>query len=143
VLYNRPAAMNGAASSNSNPSGVQGICPDGWHLPSDAEWKDLRTHLGIESSHKMRETGTTHWAAPNTGATNSSGFTALPGGIRETGTGPFSGIGNLTYWWTSTEESSMFVVFYIDINDVSANLRRKQVAADSRDYGCSVRCIKD
>ena len=141
VLYNRPAAMNGAASSNSNPSGVQGICPDGWHLPSNAEWVDLRTHLGIESSHKMRETGTTHWTAPNTGATNESGFTALPGGRRETGTGPFSGIGNSTYWWTSTEESSTFAVFYIHYD--SADLKCLYVDANFRDYGFSVRCIKD
>lgn len=45
VLYNWPAAMNGASSSNANPSGVQGICPNGWHKPSDAEWTELEIYL--------------------------------------------------------------------------------------------------
>src|SRR5690554_6700140 len=66
VLYNWPAEMN--------------ACPDGWHLPSDAEWTELTDYLGGESvaGGKLKETGTTHWASPNTGATNETGFTALP-----------------------------------------------------------------
>jgi uncharacterized protein (TIGR02145 family) len=84
VLYNWPAAMAGSASSNANPSGVQGVCPAGWHLPSDAEWTELTDYLGGKSvaGGKLKETGTTHWASPNTGATNETGFTALPGGYR-------------------------------------------------------------
>ncbi len=142
VLYNWLAAMNGLQAATVIPAAYKCICPDGWHLPSNAEWVDLRTHLGIESSHKMRETGTTHWTAPNTGATNESGFTALPGvGATPVQAPPPELKFNLLVDFT--EESSMFAVFYIDINDVSANLRRLNVAADSRDYGCSVRCIKD
>src|SRR5690554_1847166 len=66
VLYNWTTAMN--------------ACPDGWHLPSDAEWTELTDYLGGESvaGGKLKETGTTHWASPNTGATNETGFTALP-----------------------------------------------------------------
>jgi uncharacterized protein (TIGR02145 family) len=77
-LYTWAAAMNGESSSNSVPSGVQGVCPDGWHLPSDAEWTVLTDYLGGESvaGGKMKEAGTVHWNSPNTGATNSSGFTA-------------------------------------------------------------------
>jgi uncharacterized protein (TIGR02145 family) len=95
VLYNWTAAMNGAESSDANPSGVQGICPDGWHLPSDAEWKQLEMYLGMSETDvnstgwrgtveggKLKEAGTTHWADPNAGANNESGFTALPGGYR-------------------------------------------------------------
>ncbi len=94
-LYTWAAAMNGAASSDANPSGVQGVCPDGWHLPSDAEWKELEMFLGMSQAEaddtgwrgtdeggKLKEAGTTHWNSPNTGATNESGFTALPGGCR-------------------------------------------------------------
>src|SRR5574344_720187 len=104
VLYNWPAAMNGAASSTTNPSGVQGVCPDGWHLPSNAEWTELTDYLGGTSyvGGKLKETGTTHWYHPNTGATNETGFTALPGGYRS-GNGAFDDIGSNGNWWSATE----------------------------------------
>src|SRR5574344_2484117 len=89
VLYNWPAAMNGAASSTTNPSGVQGVCPDGWHLPSNAEWTELTDYLGGYSvaGGKLKATGTIEagtglWYDRNTGATNETGFTGLPGGYR-------------------------------------------------------------
>ena len=73
----------------STTPGVQGICPTGWHLPTDAEWTVLTSYLGGESiaGGKMKTTGTIEagtglWYAPNNGATNSSGFSALPGGYR-------------------------------------------------------------
>ena len=107
VLYNWPAAMNGAASSDTNPSGVQGICPPGWHLPSDVEWTTLSDNLGgeYEAGGKMKETGTSHWTSPNTGATNESGFTALPGGYRS-GDGAFDYIGGNGDWWSSTQSNA-------------------------------------
>ncbi len=74
--------------------GAQGICPDGWHLPTDEEFKTMEMALGMSQGEaddtgwrgtdeggKMKESGTTHWYSPNMGATNSSGFTALPGGL--------------------------------------------------------------
>src|SRR5665647_2153473 len=68
----------------------RGLAPTGWHVPSDAEWTTLSTCLGGDAvaGGAKKETGTTHWTSPNTGATNSSGFTALPGGLRDR-TGPF------------------------------------------------------
>jgi uncharacterized protein (TIGR02145 family) len=60
-------------------------CPFGWHLPSGAEWTTLTDYLGTPAGGKMKETGTTHWLSPNAGATNESGFTALPGGKRYNG----------------------------------------------------------
>src|SRR5574344_844768 len=94
VLYNWTAAMNGEASSTTNPSGIQGVCPAGWHLPSDAEWTELTDYLGGASvaGGKLKETGTTHWNSPNTGATNETGFTALPGCYRY-GDGTFGYVG--------------------------------------------------
>jgi uncharacterized protein (TIGR02145 family) len=82
-LYAWSSAMNGAASSNTNPSNVQGICPDGWHLPSKAEWEQFSGFLGglNIAGGKVKETGNVHWISPNTGATDENGFTALPGGI--------------------------------------------------------------
>jgi len=84
-------------------------CPDGWHLPSDDEWTTLIDFLGGEdvAGGKMKETGTTHWNSPNAGATNSSGFTALPGGYRSTN-GGFYDRGSFGIWWSATEYSSTF-----------------------------------
>lgn len=72
ALYTWTASMYGAESSSSTPSNVQGVCPTGWHLPSDAEWEILTTYLGSKhvAGGKMKETGTTHWATPNEQATN-------------------------------------------------------------------------
>lgn len=80
ALYTWTAAMNGSGSSNSYPSTIQGVCPAGWHIPSADEWDLLIVHLGGSeiAGGKMKETGTTHWADPNTGGTNESVFTALP-----------------------------------------------------------------
>src|SRR5690554_4910948 len=107
VLYNWTAAMDGEASSTTNPSGIQGVCPAGWHVPSDAEWTELTDYLGGTSvaGGKLKETGTTHWKSPNTGATNETGFTALPGGYRHL-YGAFSNIGYDGYWWSATERSA-------------------------------------
>lgn len=140
VLYNWPAAMAGSGSSSSNPSGVQGICPDGWHLPSDAEWTLLTDYLGGESvaGDKMREAGTSHWTSPNT-ATNASGFTALPGGSRSSYDNSFHGIGDDGLWWSATESSisSAFdrYLYYQD-TDVYPSVIDKS-------NGVSVRCIRD
>ena len=141
VLYNWHAAMNGAGSSSANPSGVQGVCPAGWHLPSDAEWTELADYLGGESvaGGKMKETGTSHWYSPNTGATNSSGFTALPGGAR-IGSG-FVSVGLYGCWWSSTERYSSA------LNSWHWNLRYNgsygQQSPNLKRGGLSVRCIGD
>ena len=151
VLYNWTAAMNGAESSDANPSGVQGICPDGWHLPSDAEWKQLEMYLGMSETDvnstgwrgtveggKLKEAGTTHWADPNAGANNESGFTALPGGSRNDD-------GNLYiiryhgYWWSSTESNT------------NTAWGRRLIYSNSgvgrgnhgKSMGFSVRCLRD
>ncbi len=140
VLYNWSAAMNGAASSTANPSGVQGVCPTGWHLPSDAEWTELTDYLGETSvaGGKLKETGTTHWTSPNTGATNETGFTALPGGYRSTN-GSFFGIGNLGLWWSATElnaSNAWYRLMYYDLSNVDSYDCNKE-------FGFSVRCVRD
>jgi uncharacterized protein (TIGR02145 family) len=80
TLYNRYAA------SKNGGTGVGSIAPAGWHVPTFDEWRTLVNYIsppyGYYPSHEMREVGTIHWTAPNTGATNSSGFTLLPAGIR-------------------------------------------------------------
>ena len=139
VLYNWPAAMNGAASSSNNPSGVQGVCPTGWHLPSDAEWEQLKTYLGANyAGAKMKETGTAHWESPNTGATNESGFTALPGGCLHSD-GYFYGRGSYGMWWSTTENDTN-VAWRVELE---VNYNYLYNFYYSKAYGYSVRCVKD
>ncbi len=142
VLYNWNAAMNGATSSASNPSGIQGVCPNGWHLPSNDEWIILTDCLeGLSSAGgKMKESGTSHWGSPNSGATNLSGFTALPGGRRVlSSNGSFNNTVTRGRWWSSTENDL--------INAMSRNLRYNSIEAyvnnSNKSFGYSVRCIKD
>jgi uncharacterized protein (TIGR02145 family) len=140
VLYNWPAAMNNAGPSNTNPSGIRGVCPADWHLPSTAEWQELFDFLGNESNAgaSMKETGTDHWAAPNTGANNQSGFTAFPGGLRYFG-GEFDAIGLKSYWWsTQGVQYSGADVFGNYYNDIVIHEWNVDVG-----YGISVRCVND
>ena len=116
------------------------VCPDGWHAPTDAEWTTLETCLGGSSvaGGKMKETGTTHWVNPNTGATNESGFTALPGGDRYSN-GTFYGIGFNGCWWSSTEHSTAIACFRL-MSYGSADAGRGSLG---KEYGFSVRCLRD
>jgi uncharacterized protein (TIGR02145 family) len=86
---------------------AKGLCPLGWHVPTDAEWTTLTNFLGGLSvaGGKMKSTGTTLWNTPNTGADNSSGFSALPGGYRNQ-IGSFVGIRLVAIIWSATELGS-------------------------------------
>lgn len=118
---------------------TRGLCPTGWHLPSNDEWQILINYLGgyDEAGGKMKEIGET-WAAPNVGATNESRFSALPGGLRQ-GTG-FYTIGLTGSWWTSSEDLSKEMGKYqymgYDFDGIYGNIYNK---AD----GNSIRCIMD
>jgi uncharacterized protein (TIGR02145 family) len=136
--------LNGATNNSSwNPvptGNVQGICPEGWHIPTDAEWLTLTTSLGGTeiAGGIMKETGTTHWQSPNTGATNESGFTALAGGYRHTSGTSYS-LFQYNYNWSSTEVSPPNAyVRYLGFDNI-------MVTRDSNDksWGLSVRCIND
>jgi uncharacterized protein (TIGR02145 family) len=148
VLYNWSAAMNGSASSSANPSGVRGVCPVGWHLPSDAEWKQLEMFLGLSpadaeianwrGTHAPQLKTIDGWNSNN--GTNTSGFSALPGGCRLSAN-PFNGyIGLDGYWWSSTE-SPTTGIWFRDIHDDHTSVYRGDWP--NKDYGFSVRCIKD
>ncbi|MDA3818056.1 MAG: fibrobacter succinogenes major paralogous domain-containing protein [Prolixibacteraceae bacterium] len=139
VLYNWTAAMNGETSSTVNPSGVQGVCPTGWHLPSDAEWTELTDYLGVSiAGDKLKETGTTHWTSLNTGATNETGFTALPGGRRDDD-GTFVSIGDGGIWWSATE-SGTYYAWYRSVSYRGSSVTRNRY---SKELGYSVRCVRD
>ena len=139
ALYTYAAALN--------------VCPDGWHLPTDTEWKTLEMYLGMSQAEadedgwrgsdeggKLKETGTAHWNSPNDGATNESGFTALGSGIRANYDGNFYNLGDNADWWTATETSSTAAwsrgVYY----------NGSTISRSSGSYkgnGYSVRCLRD
>ena len=104
LLYTWAAATNGEGYSSTNPSGIQGVSPEGWHIPSYSEWDQLREYLGGAdiAGGKMKEAGTDNWHSPNTEATNESAFTVLPAGYRSK-TGTFMFIGDYSHFWSTTE----------------------------------------
>ena len=127
------------------------LCPAGWHVPTDDEWKTMEMFLGMTQAEadggawrgtdeggKMKEIGTVHWNSPNTGATNSSGLTALPGGYRYTD-GNFLHLGNYSHWWSATEGDpanawNRFTSY--THNGVCRN-------SNFKEHGLSVRCLRD
>jgi uncharacterized protein (TIGR02145 family) len=122
--------------------GAQGLCPTGWHLPSDANWFDLIYFLGAGAGGNMKETGTTHWFSPNTGATNSSGFTALGAGYRNTNDRPVKFFNLRAYgvFWSSTEYSASTAGFW-QLHNREATILYS--SASKGNYGLSVRCLQD
>ena len=151
-LYQWNEMMNYAASSNANPSGVQGICPTGWHIPSDEEfckaWYRLDPTvgscsntgpIGTDIGSKLKEAGTTHWMGPNTN-TNTSGFSALGAGMSAPGGYFYNSLHN-TYYWTSREYESNTNQAWG--RSLSYNQSDGNRADDAKYYGKSVRCVKD
>jgi uncharacterized protein (TIGR02145 family) len=145
--------QNGASNTTSpNPAftgNIRGICPTGWHLPSDAEYCTLTTFLDASATCTaygpssataggMLKSTSGLWTSPNTGATNSSGFSALPGGIRNTN-GAFGFVGNGTQFWSSSEYSAIDAINrYLNYNfsGIGRINSRKRV-------GFSARCTQD
>jgi len=127
------------------------LCPIGWHVPTDKEWTTLINYLGGKdiAGGKMKETGTSHWQNPNTGATNSSGFTALPTGERictSTGTpgicfGSFVFKGTGAFFWSSTAYSAEIALYRGISNDYEGVYQQGSYSGYM--IGFSVRCLKD
>jgi uncharacterized protein (TIGR02145 family) len=130
VLYNWEAALT--------------ACPTGWHLPTDAEWTILSDYLGGENvaGGKMKQTGTTYWDSPNTGATNISGFTALPGGCIHNYASPtFYFLGdNAVFWSSSQYYYNSNYAHYRYLSSSNAKIVEHQYW---KGYGLSVRCVKN
>jgi uncharacterized protein (TIGR02145 family) len=116
------------------------LCPTGYHVPSLTEWSAMVTFLGgdLLASAKLKETGMVHWETPNL-ADNSSGFTALPAGVRFYSSGTYSHIGFWAFFWTSTESNPLTgwaQGMYNDTEQVYLGNARKEM-------GYSCRCIQD
>jgi uncharacterized protein (TIGR02145 family) len=149
-LYTWSAAMKIDSPDDIRPGNVQGICPDGWHLPSDYEWQQLELFLGMDQSEielenwrgtdeggKMKQAGSITWTTPNTGSTNESGFGALAAGWRNGG-GYFESLGATTRFWSSSKRGDYAWVRRLDYN--SSRIYR---STDGLYNAYSVRCIRD
>ena len=126
-----------------------GLCPTGWHVPTDCEWmymegaigmsitdQEIKGYRGTDEGGKLKDT--TLWSLPNTGATNSSGFTALPGGQCYYD-GGFDLINKFGYWWTSSTEFLVYPLY----RSIDYNFSTITRYSYYKNYGYSVRCIKD
>jgi uncharacterized protein (TIGR02145 family)/uncharacterized repeat protein (TIGR02543 family) len=134
------ALYNWYVGNQANP---KKIAPVGWHVPSDAEWTQLTNYLGGEllAGGKLKEAGTAHWVSPNQGATNETGFTALPSGVRFDYDGTFGNEGQNSNWWSSTQKdatSGLDRLMYATGADVWSN-----PAGNAKVSGFSIRCIHD
>jgi len=165
VIYNWPAMLNGSSPCNGTgappndkcTTPIQGVCPPGWHVPSHYEFTTLErnvgsnpgafpydnntsnVYLGTDEGGNLKEAGTSHWAAPNLGATNSSGFNALPGGNIWMGT--FYSIGTAGRWLSSSERDAS-AAWYRDLGNTYATVYRAGYS-DSKWVGAYIRCVKD
>ena len=143
-LYNWYAVMGIATAESATPTSGEiaarkQLAPQGWHVPTDAEWTTLSNFLGGDAvaGGKMKSTGTTLWASPNQ-ATNSSGFAGLPGGVRYAD-GTFYNVGYLGYWWSATEADSAYA-WLRKIFNYNGDLNR---GVSFKKEGFSVRCLRD
>jgi len=118
----------------------RGLSPQGWHVPSDLEWVSFGDALGgsFVAGGKMKEPGTLNWIEPNTGASNSSGWAGLPGNYRGSN-GYFYGIGDIGFWWSSSENSTTSA-WARGLVSGSASLSSDNGVKQT---GFSVRCIRD
>jgi uncharacterized protein (TIGR02145 family) len=142
-LYTWAAAMGGAASSSTTPSGVQGVCPVGWHLPSDAEWEALSDYVIANSAGTSTYDigpflkANSGWA-DNGNGTDDFGFSGLPGGYRYSN-GSYVTVGDRGVWWSSTEINSL----YAYRRCLNYNGDTFVQSHDNKPYAYSVRCLQD
>jgi len=151
-LYNWAAVMGGSVSSSANPSGVQGICPTGWHVPSDAEWTQLTDYVSSQSQYVCGSDSTliAKALASQIGWDNSSGselgdmpsnnnatgFSAMPAGEYN---GFYFGFSRYAFFWTATQYD-YFLAYYRNLYYLRPRVKRYE---DHKDYGFSVRCVRD
>lgn len=135
----------------------RGLAPEGWRIPSDADWSKLENHSGDQgvasvkqkeeqfgvvmdfvAGGKLKEAGTAHWLSPNTGATNETGFTALPGGCRDM-TGSFQDVGDYGIWWSATQDTTS-EAWNRRMHFINSSVHRYH---QDKACGFSVRCVRD
>jgi len=137
-LYDWSTVMNGAASSPANPSGVQGICPAGWHVPSDAEWEALTNFVGNDVGTQLKSRdGWNNDGDRYIAGTDCYSFSTLPGG-RGWSNGRFNNVGSGGYWWSATENDAGHS-WYRDMNWGNDHVVRYW---DPKTQLLSLRCVR-
>jgi uncharacterized protein (TIGR02145 family) len=150
-LYTWPTAMHIRSESDIKPGKVQGVCPDGWHLPSDDEWKQLEIFLGMDQTEAdkkenwrgdyegdmMKNGGVKNWVSPDSKAASGSSFGALPAGWRD-GAGFFKGLGTGARFWSSSKTGD-----YAWMRELGYNSPQVFRGTKGLYLGISVRCIRD
>lgn len=151
-LYNWYAVDNNAFTKAVS-NGGKNICPAGWHVPSDSDWTTLTDYVGyketveyypgefevnVYGSQYLKEAGTTHWSDTNSEVTNSTGFTALPGGYRKYDGWGYENLGNEGYWW-STSLTSGYAIY----RRMTQSENLVEIGSGLKEFGRSVRCVKD
>ena len=161
-LYNWPAVMHGDSTSNTNPSGVQGICPNGWHVPSMEEWQQLRQYLRSESRYwcegdsmnisKALASSSILWGHNSNNfsqnpcfvmnyptANNASGFSAYPAECFDCNTAWSRHTS--AHYWTATE-TEQYGAYYERVDVWNANALAIHLG-EAKSLGFSVRCLRD
>ncbi len=156
-LYSYAAAIgdNWARDNDASTTAGQGVCPDGWHLPTDTEWLTLENEVetgatitagatgarGTDVGERLKEVGTTHWDTDAGTNGNSSGFTALPGGSRFNSNGSSINMGTYVYCWSATERIGISPLAWLRllVHSGAASYR----ISFNKSYGFSVRCVMD
>ncbi|CAN5262551.1 hypothetical protein BH09BAC1_BH09BAC1_12740 [soil metagenome] len=140
-LYDWATVLAGAQGSYASPSGVKGVCPQGWHLPSQNEYINMHFNFGADSVAGGALKETMGWDLPNLGATNSSGFNAKPGGEDLGSPIGFDYLGNRACWWTATPSvSSSSSALSVQVTNANAAVGRY---ASAKIEKLSCRCVKD
>ena len=142
--YNNDSTLDGKYGKLYNWYAVndpRGLTPSGWHVPSNSEWATLDTYLGghTVAGAKMKESGTLNWISPNTGATNESGFSGLPGANRYPNDGLFQNVGVVGYWW-SASESNTTEAWSRGLFNSDSELHG---FSSTKGFGLSVRCVRN
>ena len=157
-LYNWPAVMHDESPSNENPSGVQGICPSGWHVPSEAEWGQLMNYLNaheqyfcgsnanyiakaLASTAGWENSTNTYVPGNNPSVNNATGFSAMPAGYYNSG---FSNFGTYAYFWSTTEyknNNNYYYAKYVQINYSNVNPYWSGNNYNGKSQAYSVRCV--
>jgi uncharacterized protein (TIGR02145 family) len=140
IMYTRNSALRDVEGSRENPSGIQGIAPDGWHIPSEAEWNELLTDLGVYPGGKLRESGTEHWNKTDDGY-NETKFSAYGAGMRLSSNGEFYNFKEEADWWATDLVNKKNAIYF----QIKSKPRFRPEKPGTRNYrmGLTIRCIKD